>query len=202
MSRLFDLYGTRVKEGDYIFREGDKATVLYMIHTGRVKICRTVSKGEEFLHLLEDGEFLGEMAMIDSMPRSADAVALTDCELIAMDKVSFDDALRTNPQFAVNFIQFLSKRIRNTNDILKNTTEQQIQDKFFIEVLKEFIRNGKKDSTGKYMLIDLNVFLEKFKKIHRGNEDKFWTVLEVLLIEKKIKMLKGQNKQKWLGITL
>lgn len=202
MSRLFDLYGTSIKEGDYIFREGEKANVLYMIHTGKVKICRTVKKGEEFLHILEDGEFLGEMAMIDSMPRSADAVALTDCELIAMDKVSFDKAIHENPQFASNFIQFLSKRIRNTNDKLKNTTEQQIQDKFFIEVLKEFIRNGKKDTKGRYILIDLQVFLEQFKKIHRGNEDKFWTVLDSLLSDRKIKLLKGKDKQKWIGIDL
>ncbi len=68
--------------------------------------------------MLREGEFVGEMAVINSLPRSADAVALEDCELIKMDRVSFDNTIEKNKQFALSFISFLSVRLRDTTDQL------------------------------------------------------------------------------------
>jgi CRP-like cAMP-binding protein len=104
MSKLFRYFGIHVPKGEYLFREGDEADTLYLIHKGSVKISKSVGNLEKRIQVLREGEFVGEMAVINSLPRSADAVALEDCDLIKMDRVSFDSTIEKNRQFALSFI--------------------------------------------------------------------------------------------------
>ncbi len=202
MSKLFDYYGITVQAGEYLFKEGDPAYNLYMIYTGRVKITRNVQNHEEELKVLGDGEFVGEMAIIDSKPRSANAIAVDTCDLIKMDKNSFYETLQTNPRFVENFVRFLSTRIRDTNDILNSLAEQNRRNEFYIEILKEFLANGKKDKSGKYIVLELQSFLNKFQNIHHGDSDKFWTVLEGLLAEGTVKLRKDDKKITWVSMDI
>ena len=202
MSKLLQYFGVSVKQGTVLFKEGDQADYLYMIHRGKVQISRTVRNEEEILQVLGDGEFVGEMAVIDSMPRSANAIALEECELIRMDKKSFDTTIEENNNFAVNFITFLSKRIRFTNDLIKILTEKNMTYQFFIEVLKEFFRSGKKDASNNWMLIPLNEFIETFKKMHKGNEDRFWSILDELMSNKTLVLKKYKNDVSFLAIDI
>ncbi|MCP4136346.1 MAG: cyclic nucleotide-binding domain-containing protein [bacterium] len=118
MSKLFDHYGSTYKKGDYIFREGDSANYLYMIHEGRVQITKKAGGMEKEINILEEGEFFGEMAIINFKPRSANARAVIDCKLIRMDRESFYNSVKDNNQFAVTVIQYLSDRLRETDEEL------------------------------------------------------------------------------------
>jgi CRP-like cAMP-binding protein len=173
-----------------------------MIDTGKVKITRMVQKTEVELKILSAGEFVGEMAIIDSEPRSANALAMEECKLIKMDKASFEETLQNNSLFAENFVRFLSKRLRQNNEIIKSLTEENRRGKFYIEVMKEFISSGKKDKSGKYLLLELQSFLNTFKERHKGDYDKFWTVLEQLLAEGEIKLRKDDKKITWISINI
>lgn len=202
MSRLFDRYGFAIKEGEYLFKEGDNADALYMIHSGTIKISRIVQNVEEILQTLTEGEFVGEMAVIDSMPRSADAIALTDSNLIRMDKFAFDEIIVQNSQFAASFIKFLSKRIRTTNEMMKAVSEKRLEDRFYIQLLKDFIRGGKKDSTGKQYLVNLQQFLEKYTSVHNGDYEKFWSTINKLVASGKVRVVKDNSAQQWLSLSL
>ena len=81
------------KAGEAIFAEDDAPTTAFLIESGRV-IVSTIQHGERReLGELAAGALLGEMAVIDSAPRSASAHALTDCVLIAIDRNQFAERL-------------------------------------------------------------------------------------------------------------
>jgi len=66
----------RYEAGEVIFREGDEGDAMFVVVSGRVRISRTIpGVGEEALTILPRGAFFGEMALIDKLPRSADARA-------------------------------------------------------------------------------------------------------------------------------
>ena len=137
MSKLFDYYGIKIDKGEYIFREGDDASFLYMIHKGQVEISKSKGDRKEVLQVLKEGEFLGEMAIIDSLPRSADAMALEDCELIRMDDESFDSSIKDNHTFALSVIHCLSDRLRQTSNavtvVSENSKIQLLQIELFCQ---------------------------------------------------------------------
>ncbi len=76
--------------------------------------------GEEALTILDKGSYFGEMALIDEFPRSASAVAHTDCRVLMMDKADFSRLLSRNKDLAYKllwvFCQVLSQRLRDTNE--------------------------------------------------------------------------------------
>ena len=139
MSKLVKYFGVNVKKGEYIFREGEPADVMYMIHRGRVQISKGIGTFDEKIRVLGEGEFIGEMAVINSLPRSATAVALEDCVLIKMDRQSFQETVRKNHEFAINVIQLLSDRLRETDELLMVYAKQERQQRLFADLLLEMI---------------------------------------------------------------
>jgi CRP/FNR family cyclic AMP-dependent transcriptional regulator len=100
-----------VKAGSIIFREGDEAHELFVIKSGEVRIQignRTITE------LAADSVF-GEMALIDSEPRSATAVAITDVELVAVSEKQFLFLVSQTPYFALKVMRVLAQRLRATN---------------------------------------------------------------------------------------
>ena len=104
----------RVRAGGVIFREGEQADELFVIKSGyaRVQICnRTMAE------LMADNIF-GEMALIDSEPRSATAVAITDVELVPISEKQFLFLVSQTPYFALKVMRILAQRLRVTNKAL------------------------------------------------------------------------------------
>ena len=99
------------KAGDVIFREGDEATELFVIKSGQVRIQignRTVAEfGQDSI--------FGEMALIDSEPRSATAIAMTDVELVPVSEKQFLFLVSQTPYFALKVMRVLAQRLRVTN---------------------------------------------------------------------------------------
>lgn len=198
MSKLLDYYGVKIKKGEYIFREGEEADYLYMIHSGSVEISKGKSIQEK-VHVLKEGEFVGEMAFIDSLPRSANAVAIEDCELIKMDKESFDKTIKENHQFAVSVIRTLSERLRDTNELTQKLSVMERTRKLLMEILSEFLKKGKKDRDGKWILIKLYPFLDEFKEEHSWDDETFSSVWNELVAQGAVSIKKDQNGVEWLS---
>ena len=70
---VFKRYGRAYKPGEVIFREGDAGETMFIIQEGEVRIHKRVRDKETTLAVLKDGDFFGEMAIIDKEPRSASA---------------------------------------------------------------------------------------------------------------------------------
>src|SRR5205085_1739632 len=115
------------RNGEVIFHREDPGQVLYVIKEGKVKICLVSPDGQEIsLVVFGKGECFGEFALLDGLPRSADAVALERVECYTLQRSDFHKAIMKNPKIAIQVLEVLSKRLR--------TTDQMIEDLIFLDV--------------------------------------------------------------------
>lgn len=103
-----------LKPGETIFKEGDTAKELYVIKSGQVEI----QLGNRLLATLDANDILGEMALIDSAPRSATDTAKTDVELVPISKKDFLALVSRAPTFALDIMSTLVRRLRDANRAL------------------------------------------------------------------------------------
>ena len=109
-----DIETRKVRAGDVIFREGDKADELFVIKSGSVRI----QVGNRTMADLAADNIFGEMALIDNEPRSATAVAITDVELVPVSEKQFLFLVSQTPYFALKVMRILAQRLRATNKSL------------------------------------------------------------------------------------
>jgi CRP/FNR family transcriptional regulator len=112
---VFDKYGKEYKDGDVIFKEGEPGDSMYIIHEGQVRIVKSVANKETTLAVLKEGEFFGEMAIIDNEPRSASAVAQGEIKLIELDNKIFEEQIKNNPKIIMQILRKMSQRLRNAD---------------------------------------------------------------------------------------
>lgn len=138
-----------------LFREGDEGDQMYLIKSGKIRIVKEMSKGEEkTLAVLEAGAFFGEMAVLDKRPRSASAIAETDTELIIVNRDVFLRKINENP-FIKYVILTLTERLRKTDDMLKYVSVHNEQMRF-IHYLSDRGRKNDK-GTGEYIDTDIDI---------------------------------------------
>jgi CRP/FNR family transcriptional regulator, cyclic AMP receptor protein len=101
----------RVRAGGVIFREEEQADELFVIKSGYVRI----QIGNRMMAELTADDIFGEMALIDSEPRSATAVAITDVELVPITEKQFLFLVGQTPYFALKVMRTLAQRLRVTN---------------------------------------------------------------------------------------
>lgn len=94
-----------------IFSEYERGDTFYLIQSGAVKIIKLFGNIEKTLDVLKEGEFFGEMAMMDDSPRSATAVADTELTVLEFKKEGFKLLVQNNPQVAINLLKRFSNRI-------------------------------------------------------------------------------------------
>ncbi|MGE5557717.1 MAG: Crp/Fnr family transcriptional regulator [Bacillota bacterium] len=116
-----------------IFQEGDVGGAMYFINQGKVKIGKKGKDGRDIiLAELGEGDFFGEMSLLDDKPRSAFAVAITDTFLSQLTKDNFIRLLNINPNISFKLLQSFSKRLRETNDLISSIqykhTEERLAD--------------------------------------------------------------------------
>ncbi len=107
-----------LEKGETLFRQGDEGGALYIILQGRIKISVSRRMDKVTLAILGQGEFLGEMALLDGLPRSADAVALEESQLYALNRKDFLSFLKHNENAVHAILSSLSMRLRKTDDQL------------------------------------------------------------------------------------
>src|SRR5262245_45112300 len=113
-------YTVEIKEGEYVFREGELGTEMYIINEGKVEIINQGGDEEQVLAVLEKGDFFGEMSVLEDLPRAASARAATDVRLLPINGSTFDQLLQGNPEIAVRMMRKLSRRLRETDEMLRS----------------------------------------------------------------------------------
>jgi CRP-like cAMP-binding protein len=104
-----------------LFRKGDPGTCMMVLREGRVKICTHSEDGKELvLGMFGPGEVFGEIALLDGSPRTADAIAIDDCDILALDRRDFVPFLLEHPDASVRMLEVLSKRLRRTTTLLED----------------------------------------------------------------------------------
>ena len=110
-----------VPQNTRLFKQGDKGDAMYLIESGRVRISiRDDDDQEVTLAELAQGDFFGEMAIIDGRQRSADAKVIEDARFAILSRESFLSFVRNNPDVALEMLSALTERLRRTDDLLRS----------------------------------------------------------------------------------
>ena len=103
-----------------IFHEGEPGDGLFILVSGSVRISKRSATGEEALAILEPNAFFGEMALIDYLPRAADAIANADSDVFFIPLPALRVVLEEHHQLAMKVLfalcEVLTQRLRETND--------------------------------------------------------------------------------------
>ena len=113
-----------------IFRQGDTATVMYDILSGKVGIYKDYQTDtEKQIAVIEAGQIFGEMGMIEYYPRSATAVALEDTVVTELGESELKEYFRNKPEKLLRLLKMLSQRIRETTqkyyDVCRTVSEHE-----------------------------------------------------------------------------
>lgn len=100
--------------GETIFATGQQGDTMYVVAAGEVEIW----VGPVLAEVVRTGGIFGEMALIDHCERSADAVAESDCKLIAVNQKRFEELVSGTPGFALAVMSIMAERLRRTNERL------------------------------------------------------------------------------------
>jgi len=104
-----------------IFHAGDPADAVFVVATGKVKIVVTSTDGKEFiLSVLGAGQVFGEMALIESAPRSASVQTVTAVEALVISRNDFQHLLNTSPGISRGLLMILSRRLRRANSKMES----------------------------------------------------------------------------------
>jgi CRP-like cAMP-binding protein len=106
---------------EIIFCEGEPGEELFIIQKGSVKIIKITENNEILLAVLKTGDIFGEMALLESKPRAAGAVAFEECQLMAVNRANFQQMIQTQPQLIARLTTLLSERIWLLYKQLANT---------------------------------------------------------------------------------
>ena len=147
-----------VKRGTVIFARGDSGSALFAICSGTVKISAPSAHGRgAVFNVISEGAIFGEIAVLDGLPRTADAVALTDCELMVIERRDFVALLRERSDFALKLIEVLCRRLRHTTEQLEDVMFLDLPGRLAKALLQAAGGDGKVASGTKIALTQRNL---------------------------------------------
>jgi CRP-like cAMP-binding protein len=117
-------YTRQFKAGEFVFREGDLGTEMFIVQEGKIEIQKAVGKRDKVLAVLEKGDFFGEVSILEDLPRTASARAQSDVTLVEINGSTFDHMLRSNPEIAVRMMRKMSRRLREADRLLQLSPTQ------------------------------------------------------------------------------
>ena len=118
-----------LKQGSRLFETGDRGDELYIVRTGKVEIfIRNVAGEKIVLTVAEKGDLFGELSMLDSLPRTATAVAIEDTELIVLNRDNLLFFFQKKPDAALDMIAAMGAMIRKADDILRTRVSRNVNE--------------------------------------------------------------------------
>ncbi len=118
--RLFERFGRIFEAGATIYEENAAAEHCFLIQSGRVRLVKRIRGTERSLTVLKPGDLFGEDALLSRSVRGASAVALTEAQVLALDKKTFGVLLSTNAEVASRLVEQLVRRLRHAEEQVEN----------------------------------------------------------------------------------
>lgn len=111
----------RYAKNTMLFMEGDENNQLFVIRTGKVSVFLQGEEGKQLiLNYMSEGEYFGELSLIDSQPRSASIMTVMDCEFLTLSREKFQECVRRSPELCMSLMQELTTRIRKLTQSVKD----------------------------------------------------------------------------------
>jgi CRP/FNR family transcriptional regulator, cyclic AMP receptor protein len=132
------------RKDNMILIEEEFGSTMFVILNGRVKISRISEDGREvILSILSEGDFFGEMSILDGETRSANVVTLEDSEILVIRREDFLQMLHDFPQIAINLLKELAHRLRKSDSQIKSLSLQNATGKVASTLLRIADDSGK-----------------------------------------------------------
>ena len=178
---------SNLKTGDTLFDQGDESDGLYIVVSGIVRIYLTADDTREAtINLLEEGEVIGEIALLDGLPRSAGAAALTDSRLIFIPREPFMELLDSSPRLARQIILMLCERLRSANSQVDQAIFHDLRHRL-LELLRQLaLIHGRIEE--EVAIVDLELTQGTLAQMLGSSREAVNKQLRALAKENKIKM--------------
>lgn len=123
IDNIADLAVTRqLAANQILFSKGDPGDALYGVISGRVRISAGAPSGKEVvLNTIETGEVFGEIALLDGQPRTADAIAAVNTDLMRIQRRDFIRYMETEPRLSTHLLEMLCQRVRATSELVEDS---------------------------------------------------------------------------------
>ncbi len=123
IGNIADMAVTReLAAGQLLFSKGDPGDALYGVMSGRIRISAGAPSGKEVvLNTIEAGQVFGEIALLDGRPRTADAVAAVNSELMRIRRRDFIRYMESEPRLATHLLEMLCQRVRATSELVEDS---------------------------------------------------------------------------------
>jgi CRP/FNR family transcriptional regulator, cyclic AMP receptor protein len=145
------------RKGDIILLEDDESNhSLFIIAKGEVKVVLTAEDGREaILATLKEGEFFGEMALLDGEPRSATVRAVEDARVLTIRREDFLASVRKQPDLALTLLGEMSRRLRKSNRQISSLALMKVYGRVAATLLQLMEERGMRTKTkdGKNIII-------------------------------------------------
>ena len=139
----------RFRRGQVVFQKGDTGSSMMAVLSGRVRISAVNADGKEItLNVINPGEVLGEIALLDGQPRSADASAIEDTVLLVVERRNFLPFLTNNQQLASRLLAVLCEKLRSTSLALEQIALFDLEARLARLILKLAADYGRPSADG------------------------------------------------------
>lgn len=139
----------RLAPGDVLFRKGDPGDALYGVMAGRLRIHANAVDGRDaLLNIMGPGDVFGEIALIDGLPRTADATAIDEVELVMLRRAAFLDLLRHENALTLHLLELTCRRLRWLSDMVEDATFLSAPARLAKRLLHLAEQNGEKTDDG------------------------------------------------------
>ncbi|MCU1266545.1 MAG: hypothetical protein JWM21_2863 [Acidobacteria bacterium] len=135
----------KVPEGHTLFQAGDPGDSLFIVQSGEIELFIKDTAGQKIvLTTAQNGDMFGELAMLDTGPRTATAVALTDTEVLILDRDDLVLLFQKKPESALHMLAALSGLTRKADELLRtrvsrNVNEEMEQQYSFLERIADWL---------------------------------------------------------------
>lgn len=147
----------RYPAGEEIFAKGSPGNSLMIVLRGRVRISSISLTGKEIvLNIINAGEIVGEIALLDGGDRSGDAVAMTDCELLVLNRRDFMPFLENRADICLMLIKILCQRLRQTSEQVEDLQFRHLESRIAKALLHLSERSGQQAIHGKVLELHIS----------------------------------------------
>jgi CRP-like cAMP-binding protein len=116
---LFARFGREYPPGEVLFREGEPGDTMFVIQSGAARITKSVAGEEKLLAVLGPGEFLGELAILNSKPRTATATAVETTRCLLVEAKTLEAMVAKNAEISLRLIKKLASRLDAANSLIE-----------------------------------------------------------------------------------
>lgn len=159
IDRIADLgLTTRLGAGQLLFRKGEEGNALFGVLEGKVRISTSSPNGREvIISVMEAGDVFGEIALLDGLPRTADARTLEPCALLKIQRRDFRPLLEREPKLCIHLLELLCERLRWTTELIEDATFLGLPARLAKRLLNLAIAFGEPEEEGEGVRIALRL---------------------------------------------